>query len=269
VCPFRSVGDNEVPAAAFAAGGAWQQIGSLVEVLNELVISWAHSPLVLVAVLVLVVIDGVFPPMPSEAVVVALASIGFSTGAPSPVAVVLAAAVGSFLGDNLAFSIGRTVDLSRFRWARGPRILRLLDRARAALDQRSASVILTARFVPAGRVAVNSVAGSTGFSRSRFVLLSAVSGLAWAGYSVLVGVVAGAWLRDQPLLGAAVAVVAALGFGLLIDQLVSRIRRRRGVAVGTAGRAVAGSEVPYRDPRVVQDEPGLIEAELAAEVKGR
>ena len=197
------------------------------EALNELVVSWAQSPFVLLAVLVVVLIDGIFPPMPSEAAVVALASIGLATGSPSPWTVLLAATVGSFLGDNLAFSIGRRVDLARFRWTRGPRASALLARARDALDRRGASVVLTARFVPVGRVAVNVMAGSTGFSRRRFVVLSAVSAAAWAGYSVAVGVVAGAWLQDQPVLGALVAVVLALGCGAVIDWALRRSRRLR------------------------------------------
>ena len=198
------------------------------EALNELVVSWAASPVVLVVVLLLVALDGFFPPMPSESVVVAVAAIGVATGSPNPWAVVLAAAIGSFVGDNLAFSLGRRVDLDRFRWTRGPKAARLLDRARGALDRRAASVILTARFVPVGRVAVNVMAGSSGFPRRRFVPLSAVAGAAWAGYSVLVGVFAGAWLRDQPVLGALVAVAVALAGGVIIDLALRGARRRHG-----------------------------------------
>ncbi len=196
------------------------------EALNELIVSWAASPFVLVVVLLLVALDGFFPPMPSESVVVAVAAIGVATGTPNPWVVLLVAAIGSFVGDNLAFSLGRRVDLDRFRWTRGPRAARLLERARGALDRRAASVILTARFVPVGRVAVNVMAGSTGFPRRRFVPLSAVSGAAWAGYSVLVGVFAGAWLRDQPVLGAVLAVAVALAGGVIIDLVVRRTRRR-------------------------------------------
>ena len=198
------------------------------EALNELVVSWAASPVVLVVVLLLVALDGFFPPMPSESVVVAVAAIGVATGSPNPWAVVLAAAIGSFVGDNLAFSLGRRVDLDRFRWTRGPKAARLRDRARGALDRRAASVILTARFVPVGRVAVNAMAGSSGFPRRRFVPLSAVAGAAWAGYSVLVGVFAGAWLRDQPVLGALVAVAVALAGGVIIDLALRGARRRHG-----------------------------------------
>ena len=198
------------------------------EALNELVVSWAASPVVLVVVLLLVALDGFFPPMPSESVVVAVAAIGVATGSPNPWAVLFAAAIGSFVGDNLAFSLGRRVDLDRFRWTRGPKAARLLDRARGALDRRAASVILTARFVPVGRVAVNVMAGSSGFPRRRFVPLSAVAGAAWAGYSVLVGVFAGAWLRDQPVLGALVAVAVALAGGVIIDLALRGARRRHG-----------------------------------------
>jgi membrane-associated protein len=211
-----------------------------VEALNELVIAWAGSPVVLVAILLLVIVDGLFPPLPSETVVVALASIGAATGSPNPWAVLLVAALGSVVGDNIAFSVGRRVDLGRFRWARGPRAVRLLERARGALDRRAASVILTARFVPVGRVAVNLMAGSSGFPRRRFVPLSAVAGLAWAGYTVLVGVLAGAWLQDQPVLGALVAILVALVGGLLIDLAMRRLRspgsRESGLSVASAVR---------------------------------
>ena len=217
------------------------------EALNELVVSWAASPVVLVVILLLVALDGFFPPMPSEPVVVAVAAIGLATGTPNPWAVFLVAAIGSFTGDNLAFSLGRRIDLDRFRWTRGPRAARLLNRARGALDRRAASVILSARFVPVGRVAVNVMAGSSGFPRRRFVPLSAVSGVAWAGYSVLVGVFAGAWLRDQPVLGAVVAVAIALGGGVIID-LVVRLARRRRSPVGPVARPVPRPADPdYED----------------------
>lgn len=191
---------------------------------SHLLVSGAGSPLVLLAVFLVVAIDGFFPPVPSETVVVALASIGFATGAPNPWLLLLVAAVGSFVGDNLAFTIGRRLGVDRFRLTRGRRTAALLGRVRGTLEQRSASTILTARFIPIGRVAVNVLAGSSTFPRRRFVVLSAVSGVLWAAYSVLIGVVAGAWLHDQPLLGAAIAAVAALAIGLLVDRISRRVR---------------------------------------------
>lgn len=137
----------------------------------------------------------------------------------------LVAAVGSFLGDNVAFVIGRSVGPSRFRVLRGRRVSALMERARTSLNRRPGAVILTARFVPVGRVVVNVLAGAGGFSRRRFIGLTAVSGLAWAGYSVLIGIVAGAWTRDNLLLGVGVAITMALAVGLAGDRL-GKLRRR-------------------------------------------
>jgi membrane-associated protein len=209
------------------------------DTLTHLLLAGAASPLILFAVFVVVAIDGFFPPVPSETVVVALASIGFATGAPNPWLVLLVAAAGSVVGDNVAFTIGRRLGIDRFRVTRGPRTARLLARVRTTLEKRSASTILTARFVPIGRVAVNVLAGSSAFPRRRFVVLSAVSGVLWAAYSILIGVLAGAWLHDQPLLGALVAAVAALGVGLLVDRIARRARRRRPTAARPQAARIA------------------------------
>lgn len=195
------------------------------DALTSLLLAGAASPLILLALFVLVAIDGFFPPVPSETLVVALASIGFATGAPNPWLVLLAAAAGSFIGDNIAFWLGRRLGIDRFGFTRRPRMARLLARVRVTLRERSASTILTARFVPIGRVAVNVLAGSSGFSRRRFMVLSAISGALWAGYSIGIGILAGAWLHEQPLLGAAVAAVAALGIGFVVDAVSRRVAR--------------------------------------------
>ncbi|GAA4686176.1 DedA family protein [Frondihabitans cladoniiphilus] len=203
------------------------------EAFTHLLLAGAASPLILVAVFLVVAIDGFFPPVPSETVVVALASIGFATGAPSPWLVLLVAAAGSFVGDNVAFAIGRRLGIDRFRFTRGPRTARLLRRVRGTLEARPASTVLTARFVPVGRVAVNVLAGSSAFPRRRFMLLSGVSGVVWATYSILIGVLAGAWLHDRPLLGAILGAAAALGIGLLVDRLPRQRRALRPARMGS------------------------------------
>jgi membrane-associated protein len=200
--------------------------GHHVDVVNQLIMTLAGSPWVLAVVLLLVIVDGFFPPVPSESVVVALAAVGVATGLPNPWLVFLVAALGSFLGDNIAFLIGKSVGLDRFRWLRGPRISALREKARSGLERRPAAAILTARFVPVGRVIVNVLAGASGFPRRRFVALTAVSGMAWAGYSILIGIVAGAWIRDNPLLGIGIAVGIALVVGAAVDAIGRRLSRR-------------------------------------------
>jgi membrane-associated protein len=196
------------------------------DIVNGLIVSVAGSPWALVIVLLLVVVDGFFPPVPSESVVVALAAVGFATGLPNPWLVLLVAALGSFLGDNIAFLIGRSVGLDRFRWLRRRRISAMREKARSNLERRPAAVILTARFIPVGRVVVNVLAGANGFSRRRFLALTAVSGVAWATYSILIGIVAGTWIHDNPLLGIGIAVGIALVIGVLVDAVGGRLSRR-------------------------------------------
>lgn len=197
------------------------------DAVNAMIVSLAGSPWVLAAVLLLVVIDGFFPPVPSESVVVALAAIGAATGVPNPWLVLLVAALGSFLGDNIAFLIGRRFDPTRVKFLRGSRAAALMNHARLNLERSPAAVILTARFIPVGRVIVNVLAGASGFSRRRFLALTAISGAAWAAYSILIGVVAGSWIHDNPVLGAGLAIAIALALGVAVDRVVKLVSRRR------------------------------------------
>jgi membrane-associated protein len=196
-----------------------------VNAVNAMIVSLAGSPWVLVVVLLLIVVDGFLPVLPSESVVVALAVIGAVTDRPNPWLLFLVAGLGSVLGDNIAFQIGHSVRASRLRVLRGKRARVLLERARTNLDRRPLAVIITARFIPVGRVAVNVLAGASGFSRHRFVALSAVSAIAWASYSTVIGLIAGSWIHDNPFLGVVIAVAFALTIGFTIDR-VDQIRSR-------------------------------------------
>jgi membrane protein DedA with SNARE-associated domain len=219
-----------------------------VDVINHLILSLAGSPWVLAIVLLLVIVDGFFPPVPSESVLVALAAVGVATGLPNPWLILVVAAFGSFLGDNIAFLIGRGVGLDRFRWARGPRVSALREKARGALERTPTVAILTARFVPVGRVVVNILAGASGFSRRRrFVALTAVSGVAWAAYSILIGIVAGAWIRDNPLLGIGIAVGIALVVGAAVDAVGRGLSRRRASVEASAIHPLAACPVGGTD----------------------
>jgi membrane-associated protein len=197
------------------------------DTLNDLVLALAGSGWVYPVVFALVLIDGFFPPLPSETVVVALGALAVSAGAPNLMLLVAVVTAGAVLGDGTAYLIGRRIGLTRFRWQRRPAVVRVTDRARAALGHRPASLLLTARYIPVGRVAVNMTAGATGFSPARFVPLALLGGFCWAVYSVLVGALAGAWLRHNPLLGAVLAVALALVLGVLVDAVAARTLRRR------------------------------------------
>jgi len=191
------------------------------EALNDAILLAAGSAWIYLLIVAIVFVDAFFPPFPSETVVVAAAALGVATGQPNVWFVILLAASGAIGGDNLTFWFGRRLGLTRFGWMRGARSVRAFDWARRGLDKRAGVLIITGRYIPVGRIAVNLTAGATGFSYRRFVPLSIIAGVCWSLYSVGVGVLAGAWFRETPLLGAAVAVVLAVVVGLLIDRITS------------------------------------------------
>lgn len=219
---------------------------TLFDTVNSVLLEAAGAPWVLAALALFCLVDGVFPPVPSESLVVALAALGAATGEPLVWAVAVAAAAGAIVGDNLAFFVGRRVGTQRFRWMRRPRVATAIERAGVTLQRRSASFILTARYVPVGRVAVNLAAGASGMPHRRYLPLSILAGLSWAVFSVTVGVIAGHWVADNPLLGMTLAISIALVLGLLVDrttQWVSARRARTGPVPEVAGDGVAVAEI--------------------------
>lgn len=186
----------------------------------------AGQPWVYFLVLLGCVVDGFFPPFPSEAILVGLAALVATPGGPNPWLLVLVAALGAFAGDNVAYGIGRRVGTTRFRWMRTARLQRSFAWAGRELDRRAVSMILVARFIPIGRVAVNLTAGAIGYPRRGFVAISALSAGMWAAYTVGIGALAGSWFSANPLLGMVAAVVLAGVLGLIVDR-VSRLPRAR------------------------------------------
>lgn len=177
----------------------------------------------LLVVWALATVDGVIPPVPSESLVIAVAVLSATGAGPVFGALVAAAAVGAFGGDLLAYTIGRRLPLRRLRIFRSRRGQAALDWADHALRTRATSFILGARFVPVGRVAVNMTAGATHFPLRRFVPIAATAALLWAFYTAALGVGAGVFLGERPLLAMAVGIVAGLTIGTTIDLVIRRL----------------------------------------------
>lgn len=188
------------------------------------------SPWLYLVLFAVTIIDGFFPPVPSETVLVAAAAVAVSSGDLwMLVPLGLIAAVGATIGDNIAFLLGSRVGTTRFTWMRRPRVRAAFAHAERALDQRSAALILGARYIPVGRVAVNMSAGALGFRWRRFLPLSVLAGLSWSALSLAIGLLAGSWIADQPLLSAGLGVAVALVIGLAIDRVAAARRRRAAV----------------------------------------
>ncbi|MBT2475040.1 VTT domain-containing protein [Microbacterium sp. ISL-103] len=201
------------------------------DVINELVLQTVASPWLFAVLFAVTVIDGFFPPIPSETVLVAAAAVLASTGDLwTLIPLGLVAAAGAAIGDNIAFALGRRMGTDRWRWMRRPRVASAFVHAERALAQRSAALILGARYIPVGRVAVNMTAGAVGFGWRRFIPLSVVAGISWSALSLTIGLVAGSWVKDQPLASAGIGIAVALIIGLVIDRVTAARRRRAPVA---------------------------------------
>ena len=195
--------------------------------MNELILQAAASPWLLLVMLLVAVIDGFFPPVPSETVLVAGAAVAASAGHWQTVALLcVVAAAGAMVGDNIAYALGRAVGTTRFRWMRRARVAGVFARSRRILERRGAPLILGARYIPVGRVAVNMSAGAVRYPWRRFLPLSALAAAMWAVFGAGVGVLAGKWLTDQPVLGALIGVVAATVVGLVLDRVAAARRAR-------------------------------------------
>lgn len=221
--------------AAMAAIEAW-------------VLGMADSPWLLVAVLVLATIDGFFPPVPSESIVIGVAVLAMTGDGPSLWLLVLVAAVGAFTGDLIAYTIGTRVPIDRLRIFQGKRGKASLAWARRALAQRGTVLILSARFVPIGRVAVNMTAGAVRFPRPRFILIAAIAAVVWGGYSTLLGIGAGVFLHDHPLVAIAVGVAGGVVIGFVVDAVLQWVHRRFGSKLPESLEVLAPDYVATPDP---------------------
>lgn len=199
------------------------------ELLNQidaLLLGVAGSPWLVLGIFLLSLVDGAFPPVPSESLIIASAVLIAGGDGPSLWLLIPAAAAGAFLGDNLAFTLGRRVPLRRL--ARTRRGTRALTRTTEMLRERGTPLILSARFIPGGRVAVNLSAGALGFPRARFVAISAVAAVSWSVYSTVLGLGAGEILHARPVLAVAVGVLGGVAIGFALDAVMKRLPARFG-----------------------------------------
>lgn len=217
-----------------------------VDAVQDFITGAAGSGWVYFALFAVCVIDAFFPPVPSESVIAALAAIGSSTGQPEIWLLVVTAAAGAVIGDNIAYTIGHAIGTDRFGWMRTPRIAKAFDWARRMLDKRAPVFIITARYIPVGRIAVNMTAGATKYPRRKFFPLTVVGGVSWALYSVVIATLLGQWLSDQPLLAAVIGIACAVVLGFVVDRVAQRFFS--GDDKPDAEDPSSGDRVPDRSP---------------------
>ncbi|GAA5111702.1 DedA family protein [Pseudonocardia adelaidensis] len=199
----------------------------MIEGLRLLLDGALASQWLLLVIVGLAVVDALVPMVPSEALIIA-AGVGAAAGHQNLVAVIAAAALGSFVGEFVAFLLGRGFGAAfRGRLAPGTPRAELFARTERTLTTRGGLILLTARYIPAGRTVAALAAGASRFPARRYVGFSALGATMSAAYVAVLGFLGGSALSSDPLL----ALAVSLGIGTTIGSVVGLVRRLR---TGTA-----------------------------------
>ncbi len=182
------------------------------------------GPWALIIMSLLVLGDAFFVVVPGEVAVTALGAVASTTGEPPLWSVIVCAGAAAALGDATCYVVGRTVGVARWRWMRGPRIQRALAAARSRLDDGTATVLFTARFVPFARLAINLAAGASRMNPVRYLPLVTVAAFGWAAYQASVGAIVAALVPGGPVIGILVSIAVAVALGVTIDVVSRRLR---------------------------------------------
>ena len=187
----------------------------LIDSLADLV---TDAPITYVIIFAMAAIDVIVPILPAEATVTAAAVLA-GQGTLNIVWVMVAAGLGAFVGDNIAYWIGRAAGRPlRERVLRGN--TKQLDDVQAQFDKRGGMFIIIGRFVPGGRTAVAVGAGILHFNWVQFVIYDAIAATIWAFQAALPGYIGGSLIQDRPWLAMVFGFVlsAVLAGGIALAQ---------------------------------------------------
>ena len=186
----------------------FNSLTAFVDSLSQLV---TDSPVTYLVIFVLAAFDVIFPLLPAEATVTAAAVLA-GQGRLSIALIMVAAAAGAFIGDNVAYWIGRS--------AGRPLVTRLLrgnlDRLASVEEQfqrRGGVFVIIGRFIPGGRTATAIGAGVLHFSWPKFVVYDAAAAIVWSIQAALPGFIGGRVISDRPWL--------AILFGFVLSALLA------------------------------------------------
>jgi membrane protein DedA with SNARE-associated domain len=195
------------------------------------VFEWLHdvasSPWFYAVIVAIALADSVVPVVPSETtVIVGGVTAGLSPPGKSLLLVILCGAIGAFIGDNLAYLLGRRAG----PWIHGrakEKGKSRLSWAEQQLKRRGGLLLITARFVPGGRTAITVSSGVTHQPHPRFALFVGIAAIIWATYAATLGYLGGAAFEDSHTTAFLVAFGAALSVTMLVEIGRWLIHRRR------------------------------------------
>lgn len=190
----------------------------------------------LLVIFAVALLDSVIPIVPSETSVI-IGGVAAGQGDQSLALVIVAGAFGAFLGDNLAYAIGRRFRPRVERWAaRKPQRALRLDQAGAQIRKRGGLLLVTARFIPGGRTVLTLSSGLTHQPRLWFATWVAVAATIWASYAATLGYAFGTAFQNDHSRALWLAFAASLAVTAIVEIVRwGRDRRRRRREVVSSG----------------------------------
>jgi membrane-associated protein len=180
----------------------------------------------LLVILGIALLDSVVPIVPSETAVI-MGGVAAGGGNQNLVLVILCAAAGAFLGDHLAYLLGRSFSARINAWAFDrPTTKDRMEWASRQIRKRGGMLLVTARFIPGGRTVLTVSSGLTRQPFRWFALWIAVAAVVWATYAATLGYVFGSAFADNHTVAFVTAFAAALALTGIVE-LVRHIRERR------------------------------------------
>jgi membrane protein DedA with SNARE-associated domain len=195
----------------------------------------ADSPISYLIAFLVPGFDAIIPVLPAETLIIAL---GVATAAQTDPRVALlvgCAALGAFIGDNLAYLLGRkSGSFIERRFFSSDRGAKRRAWAEQSLERFGILIIVICRFIPAGRTAVTLSCGLLRYSRPRFVVATGIGAVIWALYAFFAGRLGGRAFQHKPWAGFLAGLAAAVVLSGLVEviRLIAgwRAKRNRGSA---------------------------------------
>ena len=197
------------------ASGVFDVVNNLTEWLGDISGRWWF----VLVIFIIALLDSIVPIVPSETTVI-IGGIAAGQGEQFLLLVIFMGAVGAFVGDSIAYMLGK-----RFR----PRVTRILGRkngdgdkkmARAAaqIDKRGGMLLITARFIPGGRTLMTLSCGATQRPYKKWFLpWDILAATLWASYAAIIGFFFGDLFEDDHSTAFWLAFGTALGITALIE----------------------------------------------------
>ena len=185
---------------------------------------FADTPWLPLVIFSVALLDSFFPIVPGETMVI-IGGVAAGSGDQNLALVIAAGAVGAFIGDNIAYVLGRRASgFLRRTMFRGEKGARRLAWAEEQLRVRGGLLLITARFIPGGRTVVTVSSGITHRPRRWFMTFVAIAGSIWAAYAALLGYIGGQAFQDDHTK----AFLLAFGGALSVTAIIEIVRFVRG-----------------------------------------